>query len=169
MVAPDVPAGRYDVRARYAGRGVGFRSFVVGDWPEAVEAEPNQARPGTAMTLPVVINGVVGGNVDIDQFIFAARKGQRSHRRLLGLADRQPARRHARRARPQGREIAYAGDVHGRDPMIDFTAPEDGDYTIKVWDFVYGGGGKLLPPPGRRPPLPRLHPAGRSGRARRPR
>ena len=41
---------------------------------------------------------------------------------------------------PQGKEIAYNGDYYGKDPFIDFTAPEDGDYTVAVWDFVYGGG-----------------------------
>lgn len=140
-VAPEVPAGRYDVRAVTPAGVSSFRSFVVGDWPEAVEAEPN-TKPGQAqrVTLPVVINGVVGGNVDIDQFVFAAKKGRRV------IADCWAWRIDSQLdgtlavLDPQGREIAYSGDVHGRDPMIDFTAPEDGDYTIKVWDFVYGGG-----------------------------
>ena len=41
---------------------------------------------------------------------------------------------------PKGKELAYSGDYYGRDPFIDFTAAEDGDYTVKIWDFVYGGG-----------------------------
>ena len=39
-----------------------------------------------------------------------------------------------------GKELAYSGDYYGKDPFIDFTVPADGDYTVKLWDFIYGGG-----------------------------
>ena len=44
----------------------------------------------------------------------------------------------------KGKELAYSGDYYGRDPFIDFTAPADGDYTVKVWDFVFSGGGDFF-------------------------
>jgi hypothetical protein len=39
----------------------------------------------------------------------------------------------------KGKELGYSGDYAGKDPFLDFTAPEDGDYVVKIWDFVYGG------------------------------
>ena len=38
-----------------------------------------------------------------------------------------------------GKEIGYSGDDSGKDPFLDFVAPDDGEYVIKIWDFVYGG------------------------------
>ena len=29
----------------------------------------------------------------------------------------------------------------GRDPLIDFEAPADGDYVVGLYDFIYAGGG----------------------------
>ena len=41
----------------------------------------------------------------------------------------------------QGKELGYSGDFAGKDPFLDFTAPADGAYVVKVWDFIYGGSG----------------------------
>src|SRR5262249_28252955 len=39
-----------------------------------------------------------------------------------------------------GQILGTSGDYHGRDPFIDFIAPEDGDYIIVVHDLSYRGG-----------------------------
>jgi hypothetical protein len=39
-----------------------------------------------------------------------------------------------------GKQLASNGGYHGRDPLIDFQAPDDGDYLIKVHDLSYRGG-----------------------------
>ena len=141
-VAKDVPVGHYDVRVVAPAGLSNFRAFVVGDWPEAVEKEPND-EPGRAqrVTLPVVVNGRIDKPTDVDHFVFAAKKGQRVFIdcwawRIDSLLDGTLMLYDAR-----GKEVAYNGDYYGKDPFIDFTAPEDGDYTIKVWDFVYAGSG----------------------------
>ena len=51
-----------------------------------------------------------------------------------------------------GKELAYGGDYYGKDPFIDFTVPADGDYTVKLWDFIYGGGADQCLSPGDRQP-----------------
>ena len=45
----------------------------------------------------------------------------------------------------QGKQLAQSQDEdvrdEKRDPFIDFDAPEDGDYYVKLTDFTYNGGG----------------------------
>lgn len=95
----------------------------------------------TAPVLPVEALG--HGNVDekqIDWWKFTARKGDRllvhchaeridsSADATLALVDRN------------GRELERNRDTVGRDPMLDFSAPADGDYFVGVHDFLYRGG-----------------------------
>ncbi len=144
-IAPDVPPGPVDVRA-VTGRGLSnFRAFCVGDRPEIVETEPDD-EPAKAIRapLPVVINGRIDKANDVDYYVFAARKGQRV------IVDCWAWRLDSQLDGtlmvfdPKGRELAYSGDYAGKDPFVDFTAPEDGDYLVKVWDFIYGGSGDLV-------------------------
>ena len=39
-----------------------------------------------------------------------------------------------------GKLLASSGDYNGRDPLIDFVAPSDGDYFANVHDLSYRGG-----------------------------
>ena len=39
-----------------------------------------------------------------------------------------------------GRQLAANGDWFGRDPLLDFTAPADGDVFVNVHDLSYRGG-----------------------------
>ena len=41
---------------------------------------------------------------------------------------------------PSGREVRRVRDSHGRDPVLAFTAPADGEYVLAVYDFLYRGG-----------------------------
>ena len=53
------------------------RTFVVGDRPETVEAEPNNT---PAQANPVAVNSVVNGEMaaaDVDCFAFEGKQGQR--------------------------------------------------------------------------------------------
>ena len=140
-VAKDVPVGNYDIRVVAPAGLSNFRAFVVGDWPETLEKEPNDdPLKAQRVSLPVVVNGCLDRQTDVDHYVFTAKKGQRVlincwawriDSRLDGTLRLYDA---------SGKELAYNGDYYGKDPFIDFTAPADGDYTVAVWDFVYGGG-----------------------------
>src|SRR5687768_10247672 len=39
-----------------------------------------------------------------------------------------------------GKQLASSGDYHGRDPLIDFVVPADGDYVAVIHDLSYRGG-----------------------------
>jgi hypothetical protein len=140
-VAPQVPPGVYDVRA-ISPRGLSnFRAFSVDDWLETIEAEPNDTSgQAQQITLPSIVSGRIDKSTDVDCFSFSTRKGQRVL--IDGWAFRidSPLDGTIAVLDSRGEEIAYSGDYAGKDPFLDFTAPEDGVYVVKIWDFVYGGG-----------------------------
>src|SRR5204863_5216595 len=56
--------------------GTRLRPFLVGDLPEFIETEPNsQPEQAERITLPVVVNGQIAGERDLDQFVFHAKAG----------------------------------------------------------------------------------------------
>ncbi len=140
-VAQDVPVGKYDVRVIAPPGLSNFRAFVVGDWPEALEKEPNDdLKTAQRVNLPVVVNGRVDKQTDLDHYVFAAKKGQRVLINCWAWRIDSQLDATLRLYDANGKELAYNGDYYGKDPFIDFTAPADGDYIVAVWDFVYGGG-----------------------------
>ena len=135
-VAPNVPPGSYDVRA--VGRfGISNpRVFVVGDLPEVVEGAGNTS-PGGALELAMgsTVSGVCAPTA-IDHFRFNAKQGQRV---LVDCV----ARAIDSRAEP----VVVLTDAAGRElersrtgGVLDFTAPADGPYLLRVHDVTYRGG-----------------------------
>ena len=140
-----VPVGRYDVRVVCPLGVSSCRSFLVGDRVEFVEKEPNSTiEQSQRVTLPVTINGQVQGGIDLDFFTFTAKRGQRVI--INAWASRIDSRLDSTLMLfdPRGKEIGYGGDYYGKDALIDFTATEDGDYTIKIWDFIFASGSELF-------------------------
>jgi len=145
-VAADVPPGDYDVR--FSGReGISNpRTFVVSDYAEAQETEPNsEKKDANRIALNVTVNGRIGASEDVDWFVFPAKKGERVlidcrawriDSRLDGFMWLYDA---------QGKQLAQSQDEdlrdEKRDSFIDFDVPEDGDYYVKLTDFTYNGGG----------------------------
>lgn len=140
-VASDVPAGTYDVRL--VGRfGVSNpRLFAVSEGlAELVEKEPNDD-PDTAQSISVnaVINGASDQNRE-DVYRVALKRGQRvviecQAGKLDSALDASLVLTNA-----DGRQLASNGDYNGRDPLLDFTAPDDGDFLIRVNDLSFRGG-----------------------------
>ena len=123
-------AGRYGISAS--------KLFVVGSFPEVSETAPN-ASPATAteVALPVTINGTTGPDA-ADHFRFKAAAGQRM---LLSCAAERidsPLNAVIALADAAGRELLTAHRNDGDDARIDFTAPAEGDYTVRVHDMAWG-------------------------------
>jgi hypothetical protein len=140
-VAADVPAGTYDVRL--VGRfGVSNpRLFAVSHGlTEVTKKEPNSDR-ATAQSIAVnsVVNGQSGQNRE-DFYRFPLRKGQRvviecQAGKLDSMLDATLTLYSA-----ESKQLASNGDYHGRDPLIDFIAPAEGDYLVSVADLSFRGG-----------------------------
>jgi hypothetical protein len=144
-IAADVPVGVYDIRARSLYGLSNPRAFTVGDRKEILEVEPNNT-PDKPMSIELntVVNGKSDGGADIDWYKFAAKSGQRVIIELrakqidsrmegaLDLVNVTPA--------GAGRRITHRRTLGRQEPLIDFTVPADGEYLIKVHDFLYNGG-----------------------------
>jgi hypothetical protein len=139
-IAADVPVGVYDIRARGEYGMSNPRTFVVGDRKEVLEVEPNNS-PDKAMAIELgtVVNGRSDGGADIDWFKVSVKAGQRI------LAELRSRRLDSRMEgaielySPAGRRLIHRRTLGREEPLIDFTVPADGDYLLKVNDFLYGG------------------------------
>jgi hypothetical protein len=140
-VSAEVPAGTYDARlvARW---GISNpRLFAVSrGFTEVVEKEPND-EPATAQI--VAVNSIVNGTSDQgreDVFRFTAKKGQRvvvecAAQRLDSQLDGVLALTDA-----DGKLLASNGDYFGKDPLVEFFAPRDGEYFATLNDLSFRGG-----------------------------
>lgn len=139
-IAPDVPPGVYDVRASGTFGMSNPRSFVVGGQAEVREQPGNNVRE---KAMPVELNSVINGTADgsnSDWYKFAAKAGQRV---LIDVwAERIDSRMDGALALHDaaGRQLQRSQDFNRRDPFLDFAVPADGEYFLKIYDFVYGGG-----------------------------
>lgn len=139
-ITPQVPPGITEVRL--VGRfGVSNpRAFQVLGLTEVPEKEPNNDISQAVPTAPESVNnGVIGGGADIDCFRFPLKTGQRIF--VDCHAQRLDSRLDAVLVLcgAAGNELLRSRDSLRRDPLLDFTAPADGDYVVKIYDAVYGG------------------------------
>jgi len=135
-IASNVPPGVYE--ARFAGRfGLSNpRAFVVGLLPETTAPTTNTSAASAAEIKPeTTVNGRAAANAAA-WFRFTAKKSQRLF--IECLAESLDSRMDA---------MLVLNDTAGRElerartgGLIDFTAPADGSYLLKVSDFLYRGG-----------------------------
>ena len=140
-VGADVPAGTYD--ARLVGKyGVtNPRLFAVSrGLTEVAEKGTNDER---ATAQPVPLNCAVNGTSKQGKeavFRFAAKKGQ--HVVAECFAQRLDSQLDANLTLTDadGRQLASNGDYAGKDPLVEFIAPKDGDYFVTINDLSFRGG-----------------------------
>ena len=131
--------------------------FLWGDHPEIVEAEPNDQPAATSpLRLPVTINGRFDRPGDIDCFRVSLKKGQAI---LVDVT----AQRHLRSPVDTLLEITdaagkkllenddaqmYSGqcehDYPAGDSRLEFTAPQDGDYFLRLSEQTGAGGSQAI-------------------------
>jgi hypothetical protein len=140
-VAPDVPAGTYDVRL--VGRfGVSNpRLFAVSyGLTEVTKKEPNH---DLATAQPIAVNTVVNGMSNANQedvFHFPAKQGQRVVIECQAGKLDSPMHATLTLSAADGKQLASNSDYNGPDPLIDFVAPRDGDYYVSLHDLSFRGG-----------------------------
>lgn len=133
------PTGQYDLYALTRGGLSSPRVFVIGNRSELLEADASQPE-STPQTVPldVTINGRIQKG-QIDRYVFSARKGQRIIIECLAERIDSSLRAVLEVFDAVGRRLAVNRGYFGIDPLIDFVPPEDGDYTVQVYDLVYSG------------------------------
>jgi hypothetical protein len=139
-IAVDVPPGTYDVRlvGRFGVSNPRLFSVSHGLTDVALKRPADAASP-QVIAVNSAVNGTCGGNRE-DVFRFPAKKGQRVVVECqAGKLDSQMDATLALTT-AAGKPLVSNGDYYGRDPLVDFVAPEDGDYLIKLHDLSFRGG-----------------------------
>ena len=142
-IADDTPPGPVDVRAIGEWGISNPRALLIGSLPHQPEKEPNDLpKQATPMPLDAVAFGKIEKKADVDHFRFPATKGQRivaecfakrvdsQLNPVLTLVDE--------RGNPLSSSRRHAGD----DPLLDFVAPADGEYIVRLNDVIYNGSGE---------------------------
>lgn len=139
-IAADVPPGAYEVRTIGRFGQSNARIFTVSALNELIDAGVNAA-PDKAVDVPV--GSVFSGRVDANTYDHLKVPLKAGEQVIIDCsAQRIQSRLNATMVlmNPAGKELIRAKDTIGSDPVIDFTAPAEGFYVLKVFDNVYGGG-----------------------------
>jgi hypothetical protein len=114
-------------------------SLALSDLDEFVETEPNN-EPAKANRVPVpgAITGRLQEKGDIDYFVFAATKGQRTIIEAHTHDLHSPAELYMVLRDAKGNQLQASNPAAA--PRLDFTAPADGDYTLAIEHLHYWGG-----------------------------
>ena len=136
-LAKDAPLGAHWLRFHDDTGASPLRPFLVGEFPEIAETEPNDD-PKTApvIAMPTVVNGVLGKSGDVDCFRVKLAKGQtlvaslEAHRTL-----RSPMDAVLQLVSDTGAVVGQNHDVRGLDPELVFTAPAEGTYAVRLFAF----------------------------------
>ena len=141
-IAPNAPPQVCEVRIA-TNRGVSSVGlFEVGRLPEYIASNGTreQAQP---VVLPCVVNGSLANNAERHWVKFAAKKGQR-------LVFNMKAYRYNDQTQQFFNPVLYLYDTAGNriaenhgyyelDPLLDWTCPADGDYTLDAQDLIGRG------------------------------
>lgn len=148
-IAADALPGRRAVRVVTEQAGLtNMAWFIVGRLPERNETEPNQElAQAETLNLPLTVNGRIQTAVDVDTYRFTVRAGQNlvaavmSHAldahgqgKDAGIVDAQ-----LELLDPDGKVVASAQDSLGLDPVIAYSVPRDGVYSVRIQLMGYRG------------------------------
>lgn len=121
----------------------GSLQINVGQWPEIARREANttldEAQP---VGLPAVISGVLDAMAQTNYYRFKASKGEDLIFEVDAARRGSPLDSSLAVLDPAGKELARNEDGVGLDSLLFFTAPDDGDYIVKLRDYQYRGGNK---------------------------
>lgn len=139
-IAPEVPVGIYDVYAIGLFGISNPRRFVVSDKTEIIDSNVATAFEAAK---EISVGSMISARVPKDSAVYYKFRAKAGQRLLVDCsAYRIDSRMDATLALLDagGKEITSNRDANRRDPLIDFTVSADGDYVVKVYDYLYGGG-----------------------------
>jgi hypothetical protein len=116
------------------------RLFEVGNLPEHLEKEPNDAFTEATSAGPrmnAVINGVLEKSGDVDTHAIRVQKGKAIMLELHGYALGSPMDPALRLLDSRGVEIRGAHDSHNLDPRLSYTPGTDGPLFVQILAFAH--------------------------------
>jgi hypothetical protein len=120
--------------------------FRVSPFANALEAEPNnEIKTATPVaSLPIAMNGVIASKGDVDFFKITAKKDQIFDFNVYARRLRSPLDPVLHIFDAAGKALNGNDDNGGPDSYQRFTFPADGEYAIRVYDHLNGGGPEFV-------------------------
>jgi hypothetical protein len=122
----------------------GFQNVLrlpVGDGPELMEAEPNDAAKDAAtLPCPGAISGRIDRAGDVDRYRLMAKKGEEFMLAVQSSALGFGVDTWLRVEDGSGKELKRAEDSGGMDPALEWSAPGDGEFFAVVGSLLHRGG-----------------------------
>ena len=125
-------------------------TLAAGDFPEALETEPNDTtQQANRVTAPVTVNGRIQKSNDADWYVFAAKAGEKLVMEVLARRLDSPLDSVLTLYNSKGTEVIENDDtvdpteplmMHHADSRIAFTFPQAGDYFLRIRDAQQKGG-----------------------------
>ena len=135
-------SGTYDVRVVSKSGLSNPRTFVVGQMNEANEKESNDDVPqAQKVELETTVNGVISTPTDVDFVAFKAMRGQNVVVYCLTSSIDSKLQADLMVSGPDGKQLASNRGYRGGDAVLDFKAPADGEYLVRLSQFAYTSGG----------------------------
>ena len=120
----------------------------VCDFPSIREFEPNNSfkqATVTELSLPLAFDGIIEKEKDADYFQFKAKKGQKFNIHAHAQSISSPLDPVLNLYDSKGKSIKGSDDANnGRDSLITYTIPKDGNYTLRIRDHLYAGGERFV-------------------------
>lgn len=141
-IAPDVPAGIYDVVCRGRWGISNPKRFIVGQRPEISEPENHQtASTAAPINVGQVVHGSIAGSHEVDWYQFPAKKGNRVVIDCLTSSIDSPLNAALTLFDASGRRrLAVSRQYNRRDALLVYDVPNDGQFLLKVHDVTYRSG-----------------------------
>ncbi|MEO2023052.1 MAG: hypothetical protein ABGX05_14625, partial [Pirellulaceae bacterium] len=136
-VSADATGGLYLVRLHNAAGASVLKPLVIGELPQVLEKEPNNKQAEAQVLVEsATVNGKLEKGGDVDQYSISLKKGERlvavvQANQVLGA----PMDSIIQLTDPRGFILGQNDDGRLLDPMIVYSAPADGVYTVRVFAF----------------------------------
>jgi hypothetical protein len=140
---PDDATRDFSYRHMIDGKSTNPLLLDVDDLTEFVQTEANNdAGKANAVTLPAALNGRINKAGAADYWSFPAKKGETLTLEMRARQLGSPLQAVVTVTDPIGKELARAEATGAQlDPTLNFTAPADGTYLIRVVEKVASRGG----------------------------
>lgn len=117
----------------------------IGEGPELIEHEPNEAcATANRLEIPSAVTGRIQRVGDEDRFSFTASKDEKFLIEVQSAALGFPLDAWFKVENAKGKELAKNDDSAGRDPKLEWTAPEDGTFVAAIGNVLQRGGAEYL-------------------------
>lgn len=138
-ISTNAPSGPHLIRFFNDEGGASLRCFMVGEYPEVLDEEPNDnaTKAQRLSSLPVTINGRLGTEGDTDSFQIELEAGQWLVASVDAYSLDSPVDPMLHVLDRDGTRVAFNHDGQSLDPFLTYQAATSGTYVLQLSAFAY--------------------------------